>query len=423
LLYGISILRPQDRFNVISFAGEEHLMETGLVAADDHGRRRGEAFVKALRPQGGTNINESLLVSLRQFEDGPRPRILVFLTDGLPTVGETNINRIVENVRAARKAGVRLFTFGVGYDVNTSLLDKLASENGGVADYVEPKEDLEVKVSNFFAKVNYPVLTDLQLDMAGVETDLVYPREIPNVFKGSQVTLIGRYHNAISMDYVRLKLSGKSGGTTRTYFYDNLRFPLREETNDYLPRLWATRRVGWLMEQVRTNGEQQELHDEIVDLGTRYGIVTPYTSYLALESPSQTQNITALPIFGRSAGGLQTRMRAPKAADAKVVTGAVAVQQSKRAREQQEAKRVTVEDSPSLVRRVDGKTFYWRDEVWTDSEFKANSSIPETVLRFASDDYFALLKQKPRLANFFALGERVLVVFEGRVYKVNAAAP
>jgi hypothetical protein len=144
---------------------------------------------------------------------------------------------------------------------------------------------------------------------------------------------------------------------------------------------------------------------------------------LALESPSQTQNITALPIFGSSAGGLQTRMRAPKAADAKVVTGAVAVQQSKRAREQQEAKRVTVEDSPSLVRRVDGKTFYLRDEVWTDSEFKANSSIPETVLRFASDDYFALLKQKPRLANFFALGERVLVVFEGRVYKVNAAAP
>jgi Ca-activated chloride channel family protein len=322
----------------------------------------------------------------------------------------------VENVRAARRPGVRLFTFGVGYDVNTSLLDKLASENGGVADYVEPKEDLEVKVSNFFAKVNYPVLTDLQLDMAGVETDLVYPRDLPDVFKGSQVTLIGRYHNAISMDYVRLKLSGKSGGTTRTYFYDNLRFPLREESNDYLPRLWATRRVGWLMEQVRTNGEQKELHDEIVDLGTRYGIVTPYTSYLALESP-QSQNITASPSSGRF-GGLQTLRTAPKAADAKVVTGSIAVQQSKRAREQQEAERVTVEDSPSVVRRVDGKTFYLRDGVWTDSEFKPDSRLPENTLSFGSDDYFALLKQKPRLANFFALG-RVLVVFEGRIYKVN----
>jgi Ca-activated chloride channel family protein len=417
LLYGISILRSQDRFNVISFAGEEHLMETGLVAADDQGRRRGEAFVKSLRPVGGTNINESLFVSLRQFEQGNRPKILVFLTDGLPTVGETNITRIVENVRAARRPGVRLFTFGVGYDVNTSLLDKLASENGGVADYVEPKEDLEVKVSNFFAKVNYPVLTDLQLDMAGVETDLVYPRDMPDVFKGSQVTLIGRYHNPISMDYVRLKLSGKSGGTTRTYFYDNLRFPLREESNDYLPRLWATRRVGWLMEQVRTNGEQKELHDEIVDLGTRYGIVTPYTSYLALESP-QSQNITASPSTGRSFGGLQTLRTAPKAADAKVVTGSIAVQQSKRAREQQEAERVTVEDSPSVVRRVDGKTFYLRDGVWTDSEFKPDFRLPETTLSFGSDDYFALLKQKPGLANFFALG-RVLVVFEGRIYKVN----
>src|SRR6266550_4538720 len=136
LLYGIRILRPQDRFNVISFAGEEHLMESGLVAADDQGRRRGEAFVQALRPVGGTNINQSLLTSLAQFEGGSRPKILVFMTDGLPTVGETNVTRIVENVNAARKTDVRLFTFGVGYDVNTTLLDKLASQNGGVADYV-----------------------------------------------------------------------------------------------------------------------------------------------------------------------------------------------------------------------------------------------------------------------------------------------
>ena len=219
---------------------------------------------------------------MRQFEASDRPKILIFMTDGLPTVGETNAARIVDNARAARIPGLRLFTFGVGYDVNTTLLDKLAAENGGVADYVEPKEDLEVKVSNFFAKVNYPVLTDLRLDMAGVETDLVYPRALPDLFRGSQITLIGRYRNPIDMDFVRLQLSGKSGGTNRTFFYNNLRFPLRTESNDFLPRLWATRRVGWLMEQVRTNGEQKELRDEIVDLGTRYGIVTPYTSYLAL---------------------------------------------------------------------------------------------------------------------------------------------
>ena len=189
---------------------------------------------------------------------------------------------------------MRLFTFGVGYDVNTALLDKLAAENGGVADYVEPKEDLEVKVSNFFAKINYPVLADLKLEMPDVETDLVYPRNLPDLFRGTQLTLIGRYRNASTLDSVRLLLTGMSNGKSRSIFYNKLRFPLREEANDFLPRLWATRRVGWLMEQVRTNGEQKELRDEIVDLGTRYGIVTPYTSYLALEPGAVVRDVTAV---------------------------------------------------------------------------------------------------------------------------------
>jgi len=118
-------------------------------------------------------------------------------------------------------------------------------------------------VSNFFTKVNYPVLTDLQIDMGGAKTDLIYPRSIPDVFRGSQVTLIGRYSNAASLDAISLRLTGKSSGQSRSFTYDKLSFPLRAEANDYLPRLWATRRVGWLMEQVRTNGEQKELRDEI----------------------------------------------------------------------------------------------------------------------------------------------------------------
>ena len=436
LLYGVRILRPQDRFNVISFAGEEHLMETGLIAADDKGRQRGEAFVKALKPVGGTNINGSLLASLSQFSENnhARPKIVVFMTDGLPTVGETNVSHIVENVRKASKPGVRLFTFGVGYDVNTALLDKLAAENGGTADYVEPKEDLEVKVSNFFTKVNYPVLTDLKLDMAGAKTDLVYPRGIPDLFRGSQVTLIGRYSNDASLDAVRLTLMGQSGGTSRTYTYDNLSFPVRNENNDYLPRLWATRRVGWLMEQVRSNGEQKELRDEIVDLGTRYGIVTPYTSYLALENdavstnlftatPSSTSRRPSKPGFLGGING-QPNAPAPSAAESVVVdTGAAAVRQSKRVRGQMEAEKLKDETRSDAVQRVGGKTFYLVDGVWTDSEFKVDAGLPETALSFGSDEYFAVLKQYPKLAGYFSLGERVVVVFEGRVYRVNAATP
>lgn len=423
LLYGIRILRPQDRFNVISFAGEERLMETRMITADEQGRKRGEEFAQALRPVGGTNINQALLVAMQQFESSNRPKILVFMTDGLPTVGVTIREQIVANARTAQVLGLRLFTFGVGYDVNTALLDKLAAENGGVADYVEPKEDLEVKVSNFFAKVNYPVLTDLKLDMAGVETDLVYPRALPDIFRGSQITLIGRYRNPIDMDFVRLQLGGNANGANKKFFYNNLHFPIREEANDFLPRLWATRRVGWLMEQIRTNGEQQELRDEIVDLGTRYGIVTPYTSYLALEPGAASQNFLNQPLNPSIGGGRSVPKAppAPKAADARAMTGAVAVQQSKRAREQQEVMRVDAENESSAIKTAAGKTFYLREGVWTDSEFKAGATLPETVVKFGSDDYFALLKQKPRLAAFFSLGERVVVILDGRIYRVNAA--
>ena len=157
LLYGIRILRPKDRFNVISFAGEERLFETGLIAADDEGRKRGETFVQGLRPVGGTNINEAVLAAMRQFRVSDRPKMIVFMTDGLPTAGETNPTRILDNAIQSRIPGLRLFSFGVGYNVNTALLDKLAADNGGVADYVEPNEDLEAKVSTFFARVNSPV--------------------------------------------------------------------------------------------------------------------------------------------------------------------------------------------------------------------------------------------------------------------------
>src|SRR5437764_159525 len=357
LLFGIKSLHAEDRFNVISFAGEEHLMESGMITADERGRARGEEFVKRLKANGGTNINDALHTALKQFDSSDRPKMLVFMTDGLPTVGETNPARIISNVRAAQVKGVRLFTFGVGYDVNTALLDKLASDNGGVADYVEPKENLEIKVSNFFAKINYPVLTDLALNMGGVNTDLVYPRNLPDLFKGTQITLIGRYQNDADLRRITLRLTGKAGHASRSYSFENLSFPLKEENNDFLPRLWATRRVGWLMEQIRTNGEQKELRDEIVDLGTRYGIVTPYTSYLAVETSTVTVtggSDDAISINGRRAGntsparivsdlGMIMPATPPKAA-ATTTSGAIAVQQSKRDRKQQETLRITSDE-------------------------------------------------------------------------------
>src|SRR5205085_3459532 len=205
---------------------------------------------------------------------------------------------------------------------------------------------------------------------------------------------------------------GRTGSRERAFTYNDVDFPLTEERNDFLPRLWATRRVGWLMEQIRTNGEQKELTDEIVDLGTRYGIVTPYTSYLAVE-PERAADFSAgdgrarpksRPVTNGNraggAGGLDAVRDMPAPAEAaKTTTGEVAVRQSKRARAQQEAIR---EDDEVLrvetgARKAGDKTFYQREGVWVDSEFKPEAKLPETALAFGSDEYFDLLEREPQL--------------------------
>ena len=308
-----------------------------------------------------------------------------------------------------------MFTFGVGYDVNTTLLDKLAAENSGVADYVEPKEDLEIKVSNFFTKVNSPVLTDLALDFGGVQTDLMYPRTLSDIFKGSQLTIIGRYRNASDIENVTLRLKGKTGRETKTFNYTNLDFPMRADKNDFLPRLWATRRVGWLIEQIRSNGENKELRDEIVDLGTRYGIVTPYTSYLATDGSDSTS------VFRKERDDRNRASKTPMP-----TTGQGAVMASKDAKAKQESVTVTSEDDEFIkvdgqlvVKKVGAKTFYLENGVWIDAEFKEEAKLSVTKLKFASNEYLDLVTKEKELAQFFSLGDQVVVVWKGKVYRVS----
>ena len=415
LLFGIRGLREGDRFNVIGFAGEEHLMENDLISANAQGKKRGEDFIQKLKPTGGTNINDALKAAVRQFTSSDRPKMLVFMTDGLPTVGETNVDKIITNAKETKVEGLRLFTFGVGYDVNTRLLDKLAAEEGGVADYVEPKEDLEVKVSNFFTKVSSPVLTDLDVDFGGLQTDMMYPRDIPDIFKGSQLTMIGRYKNQGDLDKLTLRLKGKTGKETRTFSYSNLDFPMRAETNDFLPRLWATRRVGWLVEQIRANGDNKELRDEIVDLGTRYGIVTPYTSYLATDGSERN----TMPTVGQRAVR-DMPMTADKVARSE--SGAGAVTLSKDAKKMKEEVRLDGGDDEALragvVKKVGLKTFYLQNRVWIDSEFKEESKLPEVKVTFASDAYFDLVTKDKEIARYFSVGEQVVLVWKGKVYRI-----
>lgn len=417
LLFGIRTLREGDKFNVINFAGEEHLMETKPIEANSIGKKRGEEFVKNLKPTGGTNINDALKAALKQFDSSDRPKMLVFMTDGLPTVGESNIEKIINNAKQIKVEGLRLFTFGVGYDVNTTLLDKLAAENSGAADYVEPKEDLEVKVGNFFTKVNSPVLTGLEMDFGRLQTDLMYPRNLTDIFKGTQLTIIGRYKNPMDIENLTLRLTGRAGKENRTFNYSNLDFPFRAESNDFLPRLWATRRVGWLIEQIRTNGENKELRDEVVDLGTRYGIVTPYTSYLATDGSERSEN----KVFRRVPNVSVPSKSMP-------TTGQDAVMMSRDSKKQQESIQLDgassddnafVVEQQKTLRKIGMKTFYLENGVWFDSEFKETSKMPEVKLQFASNEFYDLITKEKDLAQYFSLGEKVIVVWKGKVYRIS----
>ncbi|MCI0490329.1 MAG: VWA domain-containing protein [Blastocatellia bacterium] len=417
LRFGVESLSERDRFNIISFSGEEHLMKGQLVEATKDMKREGFAFIEGLRAEGGTNINDALVAALKQFQPGERPRMIVFLTDGLPTIGTTDVKKIISNVTEANRADVRLFSFGVGYDVNTNLLDKLSADNKGTSDYIEPGEDLEVKVSNFFAKVNHPVLSGLRLDLGGVEADSIYPRTLPDLFKGTQLTIIGRYKN--SKDRATVRLSGKVGTRDATYSFDGQSFASEKSDNRFLPRLWATRRVGYLLEQIRLNGENRELVDEIVALGTRFGIVTPYTSFLVTEDMKQD--------FARS----ERRDNSPRRRLSESMTGVaggaaaapsreMAVRRSQAEQEMKDADTVISPDEYlSNVTTVGSKTFMLKDGVWTDTAYKAGDNLPKVEVKFGSDEFFALLAKEPELSEFFAIGEKVIVVFKGKVYQVT----
>jgi Ca-activated chloride channel family protein len=421
LLFGIRTLRDGDRFNVINFAGEEHLMERGLIAADASGKKRGEEFVNRLQPTGGTNINDSLIASLKQFEKGDRPKMLVFMTDGLPTVGEQNVERIISNLKAEKSVDVRIFPFGFGYDVNTTLLDRLGAENSGTSDYVQPKEDLEIKVSNFFQKVSSPVLADLDLDFGPVLTEYTYPRKLTDLFRGMQMTIIGRYKNSNDLKNITLKLTGKAGKESRSFSYSGLDFPSKTDENDFLPRLWASRRVGWLLENIRANGETKETRDEVVELGTRYGLVTPYTSYLATDGTMANVRRDA-PMAADMA-----RSGAKKAAER---SGSGAVTLSMQQNSMQMNTQVAVSEdkdekeqillrNTSVNQFVGNKNFINQNGVWVDSEFTDKVVTKEIVLKFASEAYFQLIQNEPGMAPYLSLGEQVVIVWKGALYRIT----
>src|SRR5262249_25744330 len=205
---------------------------------------------------------------------------VVFFTDGQPTVGECDPDKILKNTLAKNTASTRIFTFGVGDDVNATLLDQLAYRTRARPTYVRPQEDIEVKVASLWTKISHPVLTNLKLENTGdVRLSEVYPPQLPDLFHGSQLVVLGRYSGK---GPAAIKLTGTVGKEKKEFVYE-LTFP--EKTGGGrtpgAPR-GARRKVGYLLDQIRANGQKKELVDEVVALAKRYSIATPYTSYLVV---------------------------------------------------------------------------------------------------------------------------------------------
>jgi Ca-activated chloride channel family protein len=393
-------LNQEDRFNIVAFSTGVRVYEREpepATRADEAWR-----FIDDLRAVGGTNIDLALAEALA-MADGERPQIIIFLTDGLATEGVTDTDRIIANVDRQVSENVRVFTFGVGNDVNTFLLDTIAQDNRGASSYVRPHESIEEEVSSFYAKISMPLLADVELDFGDLRVEDTYPYPLPDLFAGTQLVVVGRYREGGRTDVV---LSGQVNGEDQRFVYENLRFS-DKGGEEFIPRLWATRKIGYLLNEIRLHGEGRELVDEIVDLSVRYGIMTPYTSFLVEEEQD---------IFtheGREEAA-QEMWRGAESTPAPMV-GEAAVEDA----ENREALRSTEKaaDSTEQIVYIRDKVFVLRDGIWTDTTF--DSSMETVKVGFSGEDYFALIAAHPEWGHYFSVGQEVIVVLDGTAYQVS----
>lgn len=438
LRYCVNKLKADDMFEIIHFSSTIESFQGALKRAGEDEIENALYFIDNLTAAGGTNIDGALNEALRlKAEPDDRPTSVVFLTDGLPTEGETDINRILQNVNDQPRDFIRIFNFGVGYDVNTYLLDKLAEDHHGSANYVKPGENIEKEVSEFFAKNSSPVLTNAEMDFGNVQVYDIYPQKFPDIFKGQHVTVIGRYRAPGRSD---IELSGKQGDEMRRFQYQ-AEFARRQTDNEFVAKLWANRKVAHLLTQIRFNGENPELVESIKNLGREYGIVTRYTSYLVTEQErelTRAEELIRLGQAGATAVQLQAVQEARDALSQEdeesvgTTTFFDALSASPRTEARSVGKNAVLSSKVKkklaanereinmilTVRKIADKTFYLKNGVWVESELKVNTK-PDKMITFLSDDYFALSKQDPLLGRILALGESVLFKWGNKIYEIS----
>jgi Ca-activated chloride channel family protein len=453
LSFCVENLNESDRFDILRFATDVEPLFGSFKEAAKANRERAQGFIKETKPIGGTAIDDALRKALdllnRREEGKARPGVIVFLTDGRPTVGETSEEIIHANVK--KSAGpVRLFCFGIGHDVNTHLLDKIAETARAFSQYVLPEEDIEVKVSNFYTKIKEPVLANPRLKFPeAAQASKFYPDPLPDLYKGEELVLVGRYAGTSTG---HLLLEGSVNGKPQQHEYA-ANFPARENDHDFIPRLWATRRVGYLLDEIRLRGESKELKDEIAELARQYGIVTPYTAFLIIEDeqrrnvPSTRQTLSHLQRDREQLARAESEYRAFKGdkGGEKGVASAragMALRDARNAADGIYLGQAEATGAPALAapggklifspeapratlayaqaaRFAGGKNFFQNGAQWIDGDVqKQRDDAKKVRLQFASKEYFDLAAKDARVRPWLALGSNLQFVLDNITHEI-----
>ncbi len=436
MVYCLGRLNRGDRFDIIRFSTEAESLFQGLGPASAANLGRAKEFVAAWQAAGGTHCEEALKIALSEAGSAPkvpdeeagRSRVVVLVTDGKPTIGETADEALLRLVRSSANARLRLFPVAIGSEINTHLLDGFAEQTRTFRTYIPMGEEIESGISRFYDKISSPVLSDVRLDISGsARTAQVHPRQLPDLYKGSTLTVVGRYHGAGAMTFT---LRGKVNGRAEEFVF-RADLPQESLDHDFLPPLWAARRVGYLLDQIRLHGENKELVDEVTRLARQYGIVTPYTSYLIVEDEKLRRGRGDLAESDMTVGGVagapaMEREQREEFAAMKDKSGTGSVRASLELQKLNQAQSVVDTRSSGgwqrqlarQTRIVQGQAFYFNNGAWVDARVQDRGRQPAWRVAFASAEYFSLLKKQPELAPVLAQGRNVRFVSAGRVIEV-----
>ncbi|MGE3107784.1 MAG: VWA domain-containing protein [Phycisphaerales bacterium] len=411
-------LNPGESFNIIDYSDSIAMFSEKSVVKDAKTLADARSYIAGLESNGGTNIHDALLTAVRpKPADGALPMVL-FLTDGLPTVGNTSEIDIRNDTSRANAYKRRIFTFGVGYDVNAPLLDKIAETTRGSSINVLPGENVESAVSAVFRRLEGPILSEPAL--ASIDRDgntlpratrELMPAALPDLFEGDQVVLLGQYKDA---DELRFRLKGMDAGQERSYEFH---FKLDGATtrNAFVPRLWATRKIAMLVDEIRQRGAEapsastadpnttdprtRELVEEIVRLSTKFGVLTEYTSFLATQ-PGENHPPTRYSLgeaTKEACDNLQSRAVGMRTGNAGVAQSMNVKAQAAQACSNignawydDNMNRVSI----TTVQQVDDQTLFRRGAKWVDARImvKDEEAKPDRVVEFGTPEYFDIAR-------------------------------